>query len=94
MRKRNRLYKKYKTNKTKERFEAYKKVRNEVTNLLRKSKQDYIDSLANKLKRPNLSSSDYWKTLKSFINSSNSTAIPPLLYDDTYYSDNAAKAIF
>ena len=94
MRKRNRLYKKYKTNKTGERFEAYKKVRNEVINLLRKSKQDYIDSLANKLKGPNLSSSDYWKTLKSFINSSNSTAIPPLLHDDTYYSDNAAKANF
>ena len=94
MRKRNRLYKKYKTNKTGERFEAYKKVRNEVINLLRKSKQDYIDSLANKLKGPNLSSSDYWKTLKSFINSSNSTAIPPLLHDDTYYSDNVAKANF
>ena len=58
MRKRNRLYKKYKTNKTRERFEAYKKVRNEVINLLRKSKQGFIDSLANKLKRPNLSSSD------------------------------------
>ena len=50
--------------------------------------------MANKLKRPNLSSSDYLKTLKSFINSSNSTAIPPLVHDDTYYSDNAAKANF
>ena len=52
-----------------------------------------IGSLANKLKRPNLSSIDYWKTLKSF-NLSNSTAITTLLHDDTYYSDNVAKANF
>ena len=67
MRKRNRLYKKYKKNKTKTLFDNFKRLRNEATSNLRKAKQEYVKSLANKLKTPNLSTQDYWKTLKSFI---------------------------
>lgn len=50
MRKRNRLYKRYKRNKTPDNYSAYKKLRNEVIKLLRQSKKDYINSLASKLK--------------------------------------------
>ena len=64
MRKRNRLYKK---NKTKTLFDNFKQLRNEITSNLRKAKQEYVKSLANKLKTPNWSSQDYWKTLKPFI---------------------------
>ena len=61
MRKRNRLYNKYKLNKTAERYEAFKKRRNDVTSHLRKSKKEYFESVACKLKSSKLSSSDYWE---------------------------------
>lgn len=92
MRKRNRLYKKYKTNKNNETYNLFKKSRNEITKLLRKSKKDYIDHLAYKLKHSTLSSSDYWKTLKSFIKPSQNSAIPPLLHEGVYYSETSDKA--
>ncbi|MCG7883757.1 MAG: reverse transcriptase family protein [Candidatus Thiodiazotropha endolucinida] len=92
MRKRNRLYKKYKLNKTAERFNAFKKARNDVTTLLRKLKREYFTSLAEKLKTSNLSSSDYWKTLKSFIKPTTNSSIPPIFNDGSYVSDNNKKA--
>ena len=64
MRKRNRLYKKYKKNKTKTLFDNFKQFRNKVTSNLRKAKQEYVKSLANKLKTPNLSSQDYLKKIE------------------------------
>ena len=59
---------------------------------MRKSKNEFIDSLAYKLKNTNLSSKDYWKTLKSFIKPTQNTSIPPLLHDGIYYSENSDKA--
>ncbi|MEW8548517.1 MAG: reverse transcriptase family protein [Candidatus Thiodiazotropha sp.] len=92
MRKRNRLYKKYKTNKSPDKYNSYKKIRNEVIQALRKSKKDYVDSLAYKLKNTNFSSKDYWKTLKSFIKPTQNASIPPLLHESIYYSDSMDKA--
>ena len=88
MRKRNLLYKKYKLNKTEERYAAFKKLRNDVTAHLRKSKKEYFESLACKLKSSSLSSSDYWKTLKSFKKSSTDTSIPLIFHNGAYVSDN------
>ena len=66
---------------------------NDVSALLRKSKQDYIETLANKLKSPNLSSYDYWNTFKSFINPAQSSSkIPPLHQNRSYVSESTAKA--
>ena len=92
MRKRNRLYKKYKKNKTSTLFENFKQLRNEVTSNLRKAKHEYVKSLANKLKTSNLSSQDYWKTLKSFIRPSHISTIPPLYHEDVYIEDTNEKA--
>ena len=92
MRKRNRLYKKYKQNKTIVRYESFKKARNDVTTQLRKSKKDYFKSLADKLKTSNVSSSDYWRTLKSFIKPSTTTTIPPIFDNGSHISDSDAKA--
>ena len=93
IRKRNRLYKKYKQDRTIPNYDKFKQARNEVTSNLRKAKKDYTDSLANKLKTSSLSSRDYWKTLKSFIKPSNSVTIPPLLHENTYVADSDEKAI-
>ena len=90
MRKRNRLYKKYKNNK--KGIASFKQLRNEVTSNLRKAKQEYVKSLANKLKTPNMSSQEYWKTLKSFIKPSKTSSIPPLYHENVYVADNNEKA--
>ena len=90
--KRNRLYKKYKKDRTIPNYNKFKQARNEVTSDLQKAKKDYTDSLANKLKTLSLSSRDYWKTLKSFIKTSNSVTIPPLLHENTYVADSDEKA--
>ena len=54
MRKRNRLFEKYKKDKSVETYNKFKKIRNEVTSLLRKSEKYYINSLATKLKSSDL----------------------------------------
>ena len=46
--------------------------------MIRLSKQHHIDTLADKLKPENLSSSDWWPTLKYFISSGQKSTIPPL----------------
>ena len=92
MRKRNRLFRKYKKDKSIENYDNFKRERNEVTTHLRRSKQHYIDSLANKLKSPNLTSKDYWKTLKSFIKPTQTSTIPPQYQNDIYVSDNTEKS--
>ena len=92
MRKRNRFYRKYKKSKTVQNYSKLKKIRNDVTSLLREYKQDYTESLANKLKSSNLSSRDYWNTLKSFIKPTQSSPeIPPLHQNGCYVSDSTDK---
>ena len=51
-----------------------------------------MGSLAEKLKMPNFSPSDYWKTLKSFIKPANKTKIPPINNDDVFIADSKQKA--
>ena len=92
MRKRNRVYKQYKKNKSNNLYDKFKKLRNEVVSNLRKSKNEYVSSLANKLKTPNLSSKDYWKTLKSFIKPSQTSSIPQLYHNNEYIGDTDEKA--
>ena len=92
MRKRNRLYKKYKRNKTVENYESFKDTRNSVTSSLRKSKKEYFKSLVDRLKSSSLATSDYWKTLKSFIKPSVDTSIPPIFHNGSYISDSSDKA--
>ena len=59
---------------------------------MRKPKKEFIDSLEYKLKNTNLSSKDYWKTLRSFIKPTQNTSISPLFHDDICYSENSDKA--
>ena len=66
MRKRKRAYDKAKQTKLAHHWDKYKKLRNDTTTLLRSSKKSYFDKLANKLKsNHNISSKDWWKTLKT-----------------------------
>ena len=58
MRKRKRLYDKYKRSKNQSDFDKYKQVRNEVKFQVRKAKNEEIDKLSNKLKDPNIRQKD------------------------------------
>lgn len=92
MRKRKRLYDKYKSSKNQSDFDNYKRVRNEVTKEIRNSKKAEIDKLSDKLKSNNLGQNDWWKTLKYFIKPEQSSAIPPLNKNGSIFSDDTDKA--
>ena len=75
-------------------WSRFERVRNEVIDLIRKSKEKYIDCLSEKLRSGSLSSRDWWKTLKGFISPTSSNTLPPL-YDankDTIVVGNIEKA--
>ena len=56
-------------------------------------KKTYFDNLANKLTSShNLSSKDWWKTLKSFLSTQDKASPPPLKENDTIYTDDKEKA--
>ena len=92
MRKRKRLYDKYKRTKSSTDFESYKQTRNKVTAAIRMAKVLETDKLAQKLRNDNINSKDWWKTLKHFIKPGQTSAIPPLNNDDVIYSDPNDKA--
>ena len=92
MRKRKRLYNKYKKSKTNTDFEAYKNARNKVTFEIRKSKKNQLDKLTEKLKSNTLDQKDWWRTLKYFITPEQPSTFPPLCKDDMVYTNENEKA--
>ena len=92
LRKKKRLYDKYKKSKNVNHFERYKHYRNLTTNEIRKSKKDVINKLTEKLKNQNTRPKDWWKTLKHFIKPDQTHTIPPLHKDGQTYSDEFDKA--
>ena len=92
MRKRKRLYDKYKRSKDNADFGNYKNVRNKVTYEIRKSKKYQIEKLTEKLESNNLNQKDWWRTLKTFIKPEQSLTVPPLCKDDIIYTNDKDKA--
>ena len=92
MRKRKRLYNKYKKSKTNTDFEAYKNAQNKVTFEIRKSKKNQLDKLTEKLKSNTLNQKHWWRTLKHFITPEQPSTFPPLCKDDMVYTNENEKA--
>ncbi|MCG8046167.1 MAG: reverse transcriptase domain-containing protein [Candidatus Thiodiazotropha endolucinida] len=92
LRKKKRLYDKYKKSKNPNHWDTYKRFRNHVTSELRKSKQNQIDKLSEKLVNPDTGQKDWWKTLKGFIKPDQTNTLPPLSKDGTIYSNDSDKA--
>ena len=78
MRKRKRLYDKYKRSKIQADFNNCKQVINGVSFQIRKAKNEELDKMKNKLKDPIICQKDRWKILKYFINPNQDSSIPPL----------------
>ena len=92
LRKKKRLYDKYKKSNNPSHWDIYKRFRNHVTSELRKSKQNQIDKLSERLVNSETGQKDWWKTLKGFIKPDLTNSIPPLSKDDKIYSDDNDKA--
>ena len=92
MRKRKRLYDKYKRLNNIVDFENFKQIRNKVTNEIRKSKHIQTDKLAQKLANDTSGPKDWCKTLKQFIKPDHRSSFPPLNKDGDIYSDDVDKA--
>ena len=62
LRKKKRLYDKYKKSNNPSHWDIYKRFRNHVTSELRKSKQNQIDKLSERLVNSETGQKDWWKT--------------------------------
>ena len=92
LRKKKRLYDKYKHTNNINDFERYKQVRNKVTSEIRKSKSEEVKHLATKLEDTSIGQKEWWRTLKQFIKPEQTSGIPPLSLDDRIYSTEREKA--
>ena len=82
IRKKKRLYEKYKHTDNINDCERYKQVRNKVTSEIRKTKSEEVKHLATKLENTNIGQKDWWRTLKQFIKPEQTAGFPPLSHDD------------
>ena len=69
-----------------------RQLRNETNTLIRNSKQQFYDNIAEKLKSKSLSSKDWWSTLKTFISPNLNSAIPPIETEGIIYTDDLEKS--
>ncbi|MCG8116730.1 MAG: reverse transcriptase domain-containing protein, partial [Candidatus Thiodiazotropha endolucinida] len=92
IRKRKRLYDKFKKSNRVVDFENYKQLRNKIIGEIRKSKKLQIEKLADKLRNEDVKQKDWWKTLKQFIKTDQSSTLPPLYKDDNIYTKDEDKA--
>ena len=92
IRKRKRAYKKVKRTKSESDWKKFKTLRNKVVQNIRDSKKLFYDKISAKLTSENLSSKDWWTTLKTFIAPNSKTSIPPLEFNDTIYTEDNDKA--
>ena len=70
----------------------FRQLRNETNTMIRNSKQQLYDNIAEKLKSKSLSSKDWWSTLKTFIFPNRNSAIPPIESEGIIYTDDFEKS--
>ena len=92
IRQRKRAYKKAKRTRLENHWSKFKNLRNEVVDLIRTSKKQYFDRIAEKLKSKSLSPKDWWATLKTFIKPTFTSSIPPLESNGHIVIDEYEKA--
>ena len=92
MRQRKRAYDKAKKTNSQQQWQKYKRLRNETTNMLRSSKREYFEKMANKLNTNVTSSRDWWKILKNFITTTKISNIPPMKSNNEFFTEDKDKA--
>ena len=77
------------------RWTLFKRIRNEVTNLIRKRKEEYIQSMEDKVNlEASFGTKEWWKLVKQFTMNKGISAseIPPLEKDNVIYENDTEKA--
>ena len=94
IRQRKRAYKKAKKTNSAMHWSNFRKLRNEIISFIRQSKNSHCEMVSNKLRSGQLTSRDWWKTLKSLIKQNTRTSIPPLFdtATDSLVVDDHEKA--
>ena len=92
IRKKKRLYDKYKKSNNINNFETYKQFKNLVTREIRKSKKEVLNKLTENLVSPNTKQNGWWKTLKHCIKPDQTDVIPPLNKNGQIYTEEKEKA--
>ena len=93
IRKRKRLYNKFKQTNMLHVWNKFKITRNKVIGLIRKSKRDYFDKLEYQLNNENLNSKLFWKTSKQLLKLEKSQQnIPTLILDNEIAETDLQKA--
>ena len=92
IRKRKRLFRKARQSNDLLIWQKFQRLRNKTTSMIRLSKQNHIEALADKLKSEKLSSRDWWPTLKYFISSGQKSTVPPLQSNGDSIIDDTGKA--
>ncbi|XP_071170997.1 uncharacterized protein [Mytilus edulis] len=93
IRKKNRIHRKAKKFNKQSDWNKFKKIRNKVTGLIRKSKEDYNNNLINKIMNGSPSCTNWWKTVKQFSGIKPSDkGIPPIERKGTLIFDDIEKA--
>ena len=72
--------------------DKFRRYRNKTLSLISKSKQSHTDKLNEKLHSDQLSSKDWWATLKYFISPTKPSSISPLNSKDIIVNDATEKA--
>lgn len=87
IRKRKRAHKKAKLKNTHECWRKFRKLRNDTVNSVKRAKKNLNDKLASQLESKNISSKDWWKTLKILIRKDKTDPIPALVNNGLLVTD-------
>jgi hypothetical protein len=94
MRKKNRIHRKAWRSNSSSDWNKFRRIRNDVTYLVRRSKEEHKNNLIKKLINENSSGSNWWKTVKQLTGiKSHDHGIPPLVKNDNIIFDDIEKAI-
>ena len=73
-------------------FAKLEYLRNEIDNLISKSKEEYYQNINRKLNDPSTSSKTYWSIMKTFFDGKKVPIRPPLLFNSAFVTDFQEKA--
>jgi hypothetical protein len=94
IRKKNRIYRKARRSNSPSGWNKFRRIRNDVTKLVRKSKEEHKHNLIKKLINENSSCSNWWKTVKQLTGiKSRDHGIPPLVKNDNLIFDDIEKQL-
>ena len=92
IRQRNRLHNQAKRTNLSDHWKLFRETRNNVILLIRNSKVNHYKKLASNLHQGNLSSKQWWKLAKQFLNCKSDSDIPILNHDNNQYTSPEDKA--